>query len=99
PSPTCSLFPYTTLFRSVELVRAKLSMVFQSFNLWSHMTVLDNIIEAPIHVLKVPRKKAIERAEFYLNKVGIYERKDYYPAQMSGDRKSTRLNSNHVSIS
>lgn len=73
--------------RQVELVRAKLSMVFQSFNLWSHMTVLENIIEAPVHVLGVPKKEAIERAEAYLNKVGIYERKDYYPAQMSGGQQ------------
>lgn len=73
--------------RQVELIRAKLSMVFQGFNLWSHMTVLENIIEAPIHVLKVPRKEAIERAENYLHKVGIYERKDYYPAQMSGGQQ------------
>ena len=42
--------------KQVELIRAKLSMVFQSFNLWSHMTVLENIVEAPIHVLKVPKK-------------------------------------------
>ena len=73
--------------KQVELIRAKLSMVFQSFNLWSHMTVLENIIEAPIHVLKVPKKEAIKRAETYLNKVGIYERKDYYPAQMSGGQQ------------
>ncbi|PAV26535.1 amino acid ABC transporter ATP-binding protein (PAAT family) [Tamilnaduibacter salinus] len=73
--------------RQVERVRAKLSMVFQSFNLWSHMTVLENIIEAPVHVLKVPKKEAIERAEAYLHKVGIYERKDYYPAQMSGGQQ------------
>jgi len=51
------------------------------------MTVLENIIEAPIHVLKVPKKEAIERAEGYLHKVGIYERKDYYPAQMSGGQQ------------
>ena len=71
----------------VELIRARLSMVFQGFNLWSHMTVLENVIEAPIHVLKIPRKEAIERAEAYLHKVGIYERKDYYPAQMSGGQQ------------
>ncbi|MDX1457918.1 MAG: ABC transporter ATP-binding protein [Marinobacter sp.] len=73
--------------RQVELIRAKLSMVFQSFNLWSHMTVLENIIEAPVHVLGISRKEATERAEGYLQKVGIYERKDYYPAQMSGGQQ------------
>lgn len=73
--------------RQVERIRARLSMVFQGFNLWSHMTVLENVIEAPVHVLKVPRKEAIERAEAYLHKVGIYERRDYYPAQMSGGQQ------------
>ncbi|MDX1452673.1 MAG: ATP-binding cassette domain-containing protein [Oleiphilaceae bacterium] len=73
--------------KQVERMRAQLSMVFQSFNLWSHMNVLENIIEAPIHVLGLPRKEAVERAEALLNKVGIYERKHYYPAQMSGGQK------------
>ena len=73
--------------KQVARIRTKLGMVFQNFNQWSHMTVLENIIEAPIHVLKVPRKEAIERAEAYLEKVGIYERKDYYPAQMSGGQQ------------
>ena len=73
--------------KQVEQIRSKLSMVFQSFNLWSHMTVLENIIEAPVHVLGIPKKEAIERAEAYLRKVGIYERKDYYPAQMSGGQQ------------
>ncbi len=73
--------------KQVEQIRSKLSMVFQGFNLWSHMTVLENIIEAPVNVLKVPKKEAIERAESYLQKVGIYERKDYYPAQMSGGQQ------------
>ncbi len=73
--------------RQVERLRARLSMVFQSFNLWGHMTVLENVIEAPVHVLKVPRKEAQERAERYLNKVGIWDRRDYYPAQMSGGQQ------------
>ena len=73
--------------KQVERMRAQLSMVFQGFILWSHMTVLENIIEAPIHVLGIPRKEAIERAENLLNKVGIFERKHYYPAQMSGGQK------------
>src|SRR5690554_7259703 len=74
-------------WRQVDRIRTRLGMVFQSFNLWSHMTVLENIIEAPVNVLKIPKKEAIERAEAYLNKVGIYERKDYYPAQMSGGQQ------------
>jgi ABC-type histidine transport system ATPase subunit len=70
--------------KQVDRIRAKLAMVFQQFNLWSHMTVLQNVIEAPIHVLKVPRTEAIERAEAVLERVGMYERKDYYPAHLSG---------------
>ncbi len=71
----------------VEYMRARLSMVFQSFNLWSHMTVMENVIEAPINVLGIPRAEARERAEKYLEKVGIWERRDYYPAQMSGGQQ------------
>ncbi|ALG69109.1 ABC transporter ATP-binding protein [Beggiatoa leptomitoformis] len=73
--------------KQVERIRSRLSMVFQSFNLWSHLTVLENIIEAPIHVLRIPRKEAIERAEYLLKKVGIYERKHYYPINMSGGQQ------------
>lgn len=73
--------------KQVERMRAKLAMVFQSFNLWSHMNVLENIIEAPVHVLGIPKKQAIEEAEALLNKVGIYEHKHYYPAQMSGGQQ------------
>ncbi|WP_020410492.1 ABC transporter ATP-binding protein [Hahella ganghwensis] len=73
--------------RQVEKMRSRLSMVFQSFNLWSHMTVLDNVIEAPINVLGISKKEAMERAESYLQKVGIWERRNYYPAQMSGGQQ------------
>ena len=51
-------------------------MVFQSFNLWSHMTIMQNIIEVPIQVLKVPRAEAIAKAEQLLNRVGLWERRD-----------------------
>ncbi len=73
--------------KQVERIRAKLSMVFQQFNLWSHMTILENVIEAPVHVLKVPRVKAIEKAKYYLDKVGIKEKLDVYPAQLSGGQQ------------
>jgi ABC-type histidine transport system ATPase subunit len=73
--------------KQVERIRAKLAMVFQSFNLWSHMTVMENVVEAPIHVLKLPANEAIERAERMLNVVGMYERKDYYPAHLSGGQQ------------
>jgi len=73
--------------KQVERIRTKLGMVFQSFNLWSHMTVLENVIEAPVHVLGMKKQDAIQRAEALLNKVGIYERKEYYPAHLSGGQQ------------
>ena len=73
--------------KQVEKIRSKLSMVFQQFNLWSHMTILENVIEAPVHVLKVPKAKASEKAEYYLDKVGIKEKLDVYPAQLSGGQQ------------
>ena len=73
--------------RQVEQIRARLAMVFQSFNLWSHMTVMENIIEAPINVLGISKAEAIERAEEHLNRVGLFDRRDYYPAQLSGGQQ------------
>ena len=73
--------------KQVERIRSQLGMVFQSFNLWAHMTVLENLIEAPIHVLKKNKREAIEQAEALLQKVGMYERKDYYPAHISGGQQ------------
>jgi arginine/ornithine transport system ATP-binding protein len=68
-------------------MRAKLSMVFQSFNLWAHMTLLENVIEAPIHVLGKPKKEAIEQGRALLERVGLTARADAYPAQMSGGQQ------------
>ena len=73
--------------RQVERIRTRLAMVFQSFNLWTHMTVLENVIEAPVHVLKLPKAEALDRAEALMHKVGIYDRKDYYPAHLSGGQQ------------
>ncbi|WP_430523362.1 ABC transporter ATP-binding protein [Rhizobium binxianense] len=73
--------------RQVDRLRTELGMVFQSFNLWSHMTVLENVIEAPVHVLKRPRKDCIEEAEALLQKVGLAERRNYYPAHLSGGQQ------------
>ena len=70
--------------RQVERIRSKLAMVFQQFNLWAHMTVMQNVIEAPVHVLKIPKNEAKDRAEKLLNRVGMYEHRDYYPAHLSG---------------
>ena len=73
--------------RQVERIRAKLGMVFQQFNLWSHMTVLQNVVEAPRHVLRLSKAEATERAEAVLQRVGMYDRKDYYPAHLSGGQQ------------
>ncbi len=73
--------------RQVERLRRKIGMVFQSFNLWSHMTVLGNVVEAPIHVLGLGRDEAVARAERILCKVGMDDRKDYYPAHLSGGQQ------------
>ena len=70
--------------RQLQRMRAKLAMVFQHFNLWAHMTALQNIIEAPMHVLGIPRAEAIERAGQLLQRVGVHHRKDTYPAHLSG---------------
>jgi len=73
--------------KQVQRIRSRLAMVFQGFNLWSHLTVLENVIEAPIHVLGVPKAQAIENAEVLVKKVGLYERKDYYPGHLSGGQQ------------
>jgi arginine/ornithine transport system ATP-binding protein len=85
PGPDGNLAPVDQ--KQVDRLRARLSMVFQSFNLWSHMTVLENVIEAPIHVLKLSKGEAIERAEAVLQRVGMLDRKDYYPAHCSGGQQ------------
>ena len=74
--------------RQLQKVRTKLAMVFQHFNLWQHMTVLENIIEAPVHVLGIKRKEAIERARQYLHKVGLApEVESKYPSHLSGGQQ------------
>ncbi|MCK9985180.1 MAG: hypothetical protein AzoDbin1_01652 [Azoarcus sp.] len=73
--------------KQLQLIRTRLSMVFQHFNLWSHMTVLENVIEAPIHVLGLPKAEALERAERYLERVGVWKFRDAYPAHMSGGQQ------------
>ena len=68
-------------------LRTQLSMVFQQFNLWTHMTVLKNVIEAPVTVLGRPRDEAIADAMTILDKVGIADKADSYPAQLSGGQQ------------
>ncbi len=71
----------------VRLMRTNLSMVFQQFNLWSHMTVLQNVVEAPISVLGLAREKAEDNAHAYLNKVGIGEKWNAFPSELSGGQQ------------
>ncbi|EIF31912.1 ABC-type histidine transport system, ATPase component [Burkholderia sp. Ch1-1] len=74
--------------KQLRRVRTKLAMVFQHFNLWAHMNVLENVIEAPIHVLGVPRREAEERARGYLEKVGLLPRVEkQYPSHLSGGQQ------------
>ncbi len=73
--------------KQVERIRTRLAMVFQQFNLWSHMTILENVIEAPVHVLKQDKKSAIERAKKYLDQVGIGDKLDAYPVHLSGGQQ------------
>lgn len=73
--------------KQVDRIRQRCGMVFQSFNLWTHMTVLENIIEAPVHVRGQPRDQAIAKAESLLAKVGLSAKRDAYPSQMSGGQQ------------
>jgi arginine/ornithine transport system ATP-binding protein len=70
--------------KQLQRWRSRLAMVFQNFNLWGHRTVLENVIEAPVYVLGVPKVEAIAKAEALLARVGVSHRKDAYPAQLSG---------------
>ncbi len=68
-------------------IRTNLSMVFQQFNLWSHLTILQNVMEAPVTVLGRERAEVEKAARKYLDKVGIADKADVYPAQMSGGQQ------------
>lgn len=68
-------------------IRTNLSMVFQQFNLWSHMTILQNVMEAPLTVLKRDRTEVEASARKYLEKVGIGDKCDVYPAMLSGGQQ------------
>ena len=71
----------------VDRIRSRVGMVFQSFNLWSHMTILENVIEAPVHVQKRPRAECVAEGEALLAKVGIADKRDHYPAHLSGGQQ------------
>ena len=68
-------------------IRTNLSMVFQQFNLWAHMTILQNVMEAPVTVLKRDKAEVEASARKYLDKVGIGDKCDVYPAQLSGGQQ------------
>lgn len=73
--------------KQIQRLRSQLGMVFQGFNLWSHMSVLQNVIEGPMQVLKIPQKEAEARAMNYLEKVGIGQKASSYPSQLSGGQQ------------
>ncbi|ANQ53491.1 amino acid ABC transporter ATPase [Thermosipho sp. 1063] len=73
--------------KSINEIRTKIGMVFQHFNLFPHMTVLENLILAPTKVLKMPKEKAVEKAKSLLDRVGLSEKIEYYPDNLSGGQK------------
>jgi polar amino acid transport system ATP-binding protein len=73
--------------RSIALQRTQIGMVFQRFNLFPHRTALQNVVEAPLHVLKVPQEQAIHEAELLLERVGLAEKRDVYPGKLSGGQQ------------
>ncbi|PVZ66807.1 ABC transporter ATP-binding protein [Pelagibaculum spongiae] len=73
--------------KQLESMRSKIGFVFQSFNLWPHKTILENIIEAPVQVLKQSKDQAVARAEQLLKKVGLADKRNAYPDNLSGGQK------------
>jgi octopine/nopaline transport system ATP-binding protein len=71
----------------VDRIRSELGMVFQSFNLFSHLTLLENVTEGPVHVLKRPRAECRAEAEALLEKVGLGDKLHHYPAHLSGGQQ------------
>ena len=80
-------FPHPLSHREIIKLRMRVGMVFQQFNLWAHKTVLDNLIEAPIHVLKKSKEEAIAQAQLLLQRVGLTHKQDKYPVQLSGGQQ------------
>lgn len=72
---------------AARAVRSDIGMVFQHFNLWPHMSVLENLIEAPMRVKKLPRAEAVAIAEKLLAKVDLLDKRDAYPARLSGGQQ------------
>jgi polar amino acid transport system ATP-binding protein len=79
--------PFKASEKHLRQVRSHVGMVFQSFNLFPHMTVLRNVVEAPVRVLGLPRGEAECRAVDLLAMVGLADKKDHYPSQLSGGQQ------------
>ena len=79
--------PVPADMKQVERIRSKLAMVFQQFNLWQHMTVLENVTAAQVHVLGRGKAEAVAKAEAMLAKVGVADKRSHYPGQLSGGQQ------------
>ena len=77
----------TNNLEQIEAIRREVGMVFQHFNLFPHLTILENCILAPMWVRKMPRKEAVDRAMYYLERVRIPEQANKYPGQLSGGQQ------------
>ena len=73
--------------RELARIRTRFGMVFQQFNLWPHRTVLGNLVESPIHVLRRPRDAVIVEADALLAKIGVHDKRDTFPSRLSGGQK------------
>jgi ABC-type polar amino acid transport system ATPase subunit len=85
--PISTARPDKRIKSAARAVRSEIGMVFQHFNLWPHMSVLENLIEAPLRVKKMPRDQAIAMAEKLLAKVDLSDKRDAYPARLSGGQQ------------
>ncbi len=84
--------------KQIRKIRSRLGMVFQNFNLWQHKTLLQNLIEIPTQVLKIPRAQAIATAESLLERVGLTDKRDTYPAFLSGGQQQRAAIARAVAI-
>jgi polar amino acid transport system ATP-binding protein len=71
----------------LQALRSQIGMVFQSYNLWPHMTVLENVIHAPVKIRKQPKREAIAAAEDLLSRIGLFEKRHAYPGRLSGGQQ------------